>query len=651
MAKTRFYKILRYFFLIYITGLCFFTFYRVILLLLNLNTAKEIPLDIIFQSFIMGFRFDTSILCYLLILPYLFGNFPFIGMEKGITRKIVTGFIILMFGICFFISCSDIPYYQFFRERLTPVVLHWKDTPGFMINVVLHDKTYYPYIFLFAFSFALTIFLLTKIEKKTRFESEWKFSFPSTLSQVILTVASLGIIFLGIRGRIEKKSAIRWGLAYFSPYPFANQLGLNSVFTTVQGALDQMDLRNKPIKYFDDEFAFSELRKELGIENPIKEISPIARKISFNEPPRKYNVVIILMESFASKRIGVFGAIPSLTPNFDSLSAQGIFFRNFYSAGIHTHNGEYGTLFGLPATLSKHPMATAEAMQEFCGLPNILSANGYETFYFTTHDEHFDNAGGFFAKNGIHYIISLKDFPKDEELSYMGVADGKLFGKAEDALKNSSQPFLAVIMTGTFHGPYLIPKKLYYTSKGKDDIERALEYSDWVMGKFIRDAKNFSWFDSTVFLILGDHGIMTDPVYDVDLSYQHIPLLMYAPKIFSPKIIDDFGSQIDIPSTVMDILKISYINNTMGINLFSQHRDKISFCKDDNIGVVTKQWFLVDRKNAELSLYDYKNNSLKNFCAKKKSLCDSLRAYGQRQVQCGDWLVRNRKVNCTKHNP
>ncbi|NIS38165.1 hypothetical protein GWN91_03100, partial [Candidatus Saccharibacteria bacterium] len=47
----------------------------------------------------------------------------------------------------------------------------------------------------------------------------------------LISLFGFALIFLAIRGRISAKSPIRWGTAFFSNYAFANQLGLNPLYT------------------------------------------------------------------------------------------------------------------------------------------------------------------------------------------------------------------------------------------------------------------------------------------------------------------------------------------------------------------------------------------------------------------------------------
>src|ERR1051326_8609698 len=92
------------------------------------------------------------------------------------------------------------------------------------------------------------------------------------------------------------------------------------------------------------------------------------------------------------------------------------------------------------------------------------------------------------------------------------------------------------------------------------------------------------------------------------LSYNHIPFLVYNPKIFPEgKLFSCMGGQIDVFPTVMGLLNRSYQNNTLGINLRRDKRPYIFFNGDDKFGVVDDNWFLIRRQDNSTSLYKYRN--------------------------------------------
>mgnify|MGYP002870160395 CR=1 FL=1 len=105
-----------------------------------------------------------------------------------------------------------------------------------------------------------------------------------------------------------------------------------------------------------------------------------------------------------------------------------------------------------------------------CGLPHHLKAHGYQTFYFTTHDEQFDNVGGFLYGNGIDEVISQKDYPHKEVKSTLGIPDHLLFRHVLEKINQcgSDYPFFACIMTASDHSPYILPDDIPWQPRSKE---------------------------------------------------------------------------------------------------------------------------------------------------------------------------------------
>ena len=100
----------------------------------------------------------------------------------------------------------------------------------------------------------------------------------------------------------------------------------------------------------------------------------------------------------SAAKMGRYGSKDNLTPSLDSLALQGLCFDNIYTAGIHTYNGVFGTLFSFPALAMQHPMK-ASNMLKYNGIAATLKQYDYQTVYFTTHDGQFDNVEGFLYHN------------------------------------------------------------------------------------------------------------------------------------------------------------------------------------------------------------------------------------------------------------
>ena len=81
----------------------------------------------------------------------------------------------------------------------------------------------------------------------------------------------------------------------------------------------------------------------------------------------------------------------------------------------------------------------------------------------------------------------------------------------------------------------------------------AFRYTDFSFETFIEAAKKEKYFNNTIFVFVGDHGIRGDAgnmfpkAWSVDgLTTQHVPLLFYAPSLLAPQRIDKTCSQTDL---------------------------------------------------------------------------------------------------------
>src|SRR5204863_5483837 len=117
------------------------------------------------------------------------------------------------------------------QKRITISALQWSSNPAMMARIVFEDSNNLKFILLLLITSLLFYFLLKKIKLITidRQNVENNLIFSSA----VYIVAGL-LIFIGMRGRINFKSPIRWGTAFVSEHDFSNQLGLNPVFTFVQ---------------------------------------------------------------------------------------------------------------------------------------------------------------------------------------------------------------------------------------------------------------------------------------------------------------------------------------------------------------------------------------------------------------------------------
>ncbi|MCB9360076.1 MAG: LTA synthase family protein [Flavobacteriales bacterium] len=649
-VNKSFYSSLKYIFSIYLLGVIIFFFFRLLLFVLEIHHTNNIPSEdkfrLISQAFIMGLRFDTVICNYILFSP----TFAiFIAHQINLKTKqfsaILKYYFILLFSIAFLISGIDLSYFHQFFSRFSVAGLQWIDSPAFMFKMIFQEFSFWWVIFPIIISFFSFIKVINRITIKWNNATNFQLESSPRFSSILISILFLGLVFIGIRGRFESKSPIRVGTAYFSNYAFINQLGLNPTFTYLRSYLDAQKNKEQTINIIDDKIAIANTQKYLN-RTGIKNGSPIAKNIMPDivntNPP---NIILVLMESMSANKMTRFGNPDNLTPFLDSIANYGLSFDNIYSAGTHTFNGIYGTLFAMPALFTKHPMKGV-TIPKLNGIGSVLKQHNYSTAYFTTHDDQFDNVGGFLRGNDFETIISQQNYPSEKVANTLGVPDDYMFEFSIDELNKlykKEKPFLSVMMTASDHGPYYVPE--YFTPKQPNDIKKQIvEYADWSIRKFIGLAKKQPWFENTIFAFVADHGALMETKFDVPLSYNHVPFIIYAPHLITTsKTLTNYGGQIDVFPTLMNLVALPYTNNTLGIDLLTEKRPYIYFCHDEKLGVIDDKFLYVYRGKEKPSLYKY-NTDVTDYINDYPAIADSMKIYAISNMQTGQFLVNNGKT-------
>lgn len=628
---------IRFILKIYLLALSVFSVFRIMLFLSEFDRIdeKEVAILTIIKSFIMGVRFDIVISGYILILPTLiFLTLELIGFKSKSIKQFFFYWIYILFTIAFTVSTADIPYFNQFYDRFSVGAFEWMESYKIVISMIFQEPKYFLFIIPFILLEIVFYILLKKI-----FEQENETQKINFFLNTFVSLIFLAIVFLGIRGRIEEKSPIRIGTAYFSNNSFLNKLGLNPSFTLIRSYLDSKDKDNRVVKFMDDKLAIEMVQKNLGITKT-QYNSPIAREIQpdtlLSAQP---NVVLIIMESMSAAKMKRHGSTEELTPFLDSLSHNSIYFENIYTAGKHTFNGIFSTLFSFPALYRQHSMKTNN---QYDGISTSLLKNGYSTTYFTTHDSQFDNIEGFLRSNNFQNVISQSDYPASEVKTTLGVPDDFMFRFSIPKINELSErenPFFVTFMTTSDHSPFYVPE--YFQPKAKAIESQIVQYADWSLQQFIQLASKEAWFNNTIFVFVADHGAAIDAKYDISLNYFHTPLIIFAPEIFKGnQVHQKIGSQIDVYPTVMGLIKQKYVNNTLGIDLLNEERKFTIINDDDKVGILDTDYLCIMKNNgAKLELYKYKEQDKSNYFDQEQEKALEMADYAKSNMQVHQIMI------------
>lgn len=591
----------------------FFELWRLTLLIHQWNRAADIPSLVLLKSFLIGMRFDLVIACYIAVFLYVLSIIPGLDISRRRFMRIINlGLLIPLTAVIFFMHMIDLEFFSFFNARLNGMALTWQDTPDMMLSMVWDMYPVVRYLLLLVVVVGLFIWIMRRWQHLLLIKRK---ASPIWLNLLYLPLIGV-ILFVGARGRLADKSPIRTGVAYFSSYDFANQLALNPAFTfwrdAIYDARDKEQLE-KMMATVDCNNCEQTVRRLLGMPDSLvnRTDERIRREVRFdssNEDPP--NVIVIIMESFGNTKLGALdNRFPyDLSPCFDSLAAEGILFTDFYSAGMHTYTGVFSSLTGYPHQFTELIMKQVPGQTHFRSLAAVLKDHAYNTLFFMTHDPHFDNMQGFAMSNGVNRMYSSLDFDPDEWIGTWGVPDHILFDRAVEVLRESShERFFAIMLTTSNHGPWQVPDVPFErvpAGVDKEDELNAFKYSDWALGRFVRQIQKDSSLANTVILITADNGTPFAPKLDLDLTFLQVPLLILDTDGRLPRgaRADRLGSQLDIPATVMGLVRLDYDNYSFGHDLLDSNSTAVDFAQFSEwykVGYIEGDYYAIYRLRGE----------------------------------------------------
>lgn len=563
----------------------------------------------VIDAFFLGLRYDLRSVSILLLVILVLGSLPWLHPFSAgpRIRKFWLALISLVALAIFFFYSVDFAHYAYLQQRLNASVLNYLEDAGISMNMVWQS---YPVlrIILGLIVGVLLIRFLVKLSWK-------RIDTGKAVAAKRVRVAGFIICFLVlgffIFGRFNQYP-LRWSDAFELNSDYKASLALNpfeSFFNTLRfrhSRYDEKKVRGYvPViaRYFHIPDAQA---AELNFERKVA--VPAADTVK-----SRPNVVLVICESFSAYKSSMWGNPLNTTPFFDSLSRQGVFFDHCFTPTYGTARGVWAVITGIPdvessvTTASRNPAAVDQhtIINDFAG---------YEKYYFIGGSASWANIRGLLKNNirGLRlYEQQDYDAPK---IDVWGVSDKNLFLGANTVLARESKSFFAVIQTADNHRPYTIPgedaQAFIKVNPSVDSIKKygfeevdelnAFRYTDFCYRKFIEAAKKEKYFDNTIFIFVGDHGINGDAgnMFPAawtrqQLTSEHVPLLFYSPRL-QPRRIGKISSQIDVLPTAAGLCRIPYTNSTLGRDLMDTTLKDFAFIFDpdyDQYGVVKDGYF------------------------------------------------------------
>ena len=434
----------------------------------------------------------------------------------------------------------------------------------------------------------------------------------------ILSFAALLLCFAAARSTLDHRP-VNASTVAFSADTLVNSLPMNSLYS-VANAVYEMRHEDSGLPYGEvpADLAAEAVRTDMHLPTSTfaKGSLPTAHfQAATRASGRPRNLVIIVEESLGAEFVGALGGLP-LTPNLDALAKEGIWLENLYATGTRSARGLEAIVAGFPPTTSQSVLKLGRAQRDFFTIGAFLKAHGYVTSFIYGGEAQFDNMRRFFAGNGFDTVIDKHDYEHPAFLGSWGVADEVVFDFAHHYFSSLpiDTPFATVLFTTSNHSPWEFPDgRIDLYEQPRATVNNAVKYADYAIGRFFRQARQSSYWDNTVFLVVSDHNSRVYGSELVPIERFHIPGLFLGGGI-EPKKWTHLASQIDLLPTMLSLAGISGVHPAPGIDLtrpdidsvpgraVMQYGDNQAYRQDDKVVIL--------RKGKPATAFDYLDNHL-----------------------------------------
>lgn len=485
-----------------------------------------------------GLRFDIVAVTYLFIPFIILSVMPL----KSYHYKWRDRVLLILFhignttGLVF--NFIDVIYYNFTFKRSTADLFSLVGTGNDVSRLIPTFMKDYWYMFLVLF---VLVYITHKLYKKTgKGVIDQSTGILNWVKKGVAFILILAVGVIGARGGTQLKP-----LSIPDGGKYTEAQNIPVLFNTPFSILLSFELDAlADRKYFSDEEA-----EQL--------YSPI-QTIQGNGEFKGKNVVLIILESFASEYVGYLNEGKGFTPFLDSLLSESYVFKNNRSNGLKSIEALPALLAGIPALDNTSYILSNHSSNHLYALPHRLKELGYGTSFYHGGSNGTMGFDAFCGLAGMDSYYGLNEYPNSDQ-DYdgnWGVFDEPYLSYFADELKEKTQPFFGGVFTLSSHHPYSIPEHLKNRfPKGDLAVHETIGYTDYALQQFFKKIEKEEWFQNTLFVITADHPAQTKSPYYIRINGKFkVPLAFYSAsgglKGSSMKI----AKHADVSSTILGLL-------------------------------------------------------------------------------------------------
>ena len=602
------------------------------------STDLDFNLFYILRAFFTGFCYDFAVgTLFLLLYSIYILVFPKRWVGSRFDKIFTYVYLAIVLLIIYFSLLAEIPFWDEFGVRFNFIAV---DYLIYTYEVISNINESYPLPLIIFVLVALIVLTFVFLQKRKIFRNTFSDKRPIFKRFVLFSVLIPALILSLV---LKNKQAD------FSNNLVLNELGKNGTFSFFTAfKSNELDYETFYPK-IDDKEAYSVLKKNLLQENQAyatNKWDDISRNTK-SENEQRPNVILIAIESFSGDFLKAFGNKDNLTPNYDKLANESIFFTNLYATGTRTVRGMEALTLSVPPTPGNSIVRRPDNQNLF-SVATIFKEKNYQPYFIYGGDGYFDNMNNFFGGQGFDIVDRNRGNPlsdeiktqrfniPDNEVSFenaWGICDEDLYKqsiKYADKSSKLNKPFFQFVMTTSNHKPYTFPAGKIDLPQG--DRNGAVKYTDYALGKFLADAKTKPWFKNTVFVIVADHCASSAGKWEINIDKHHIPAIIYNLPQKAEKI-NRLTSQIDLMPTLFGYLGWNYTTSLYGkdINQTKIGEERAFIGNYRTLGMLKGNIFtqIDDRKKVKQFTVKDSDKSLKEIKSKNSQLVSETISYYQ----------------------
>jgi phosphoglycerol transferase MdoB-like AlkP superfamily enzyme len=530
----------------YLLFIILFSLGRTLFLFHHFDLINEESNSEIFSVFKNAIRLDLSAASFLFVIPFIIILLNFF-IRKNFMYHLFRWVVFIISIIIILLQIGDIILYEEWQNKLNYKAIIYLWNPKETLSYVSWNYITAAFILLLVQCSFFYYFFRKWFHKNTSIENK------SITYKIIYSLFSVGMIFLLYRGGFQS-TPINTSFCYFSKNQSLNDASTNTIWYLAQSIYEnKQSIKQKPFQFYktneakktvDEMYVYPKDSTEcfLSIKNP--------------------NIIIVVLESYCADVMKGFNGSDSCTPNLDYLVKNGVSFQNCYAPGWRSDMGLSSILSAVSCIPDKAISSQPAKYHGLSSLPKSLKDKGYFTSFLYGGPAEYGNLKSFYYWHKFDKIKDQSSIKNKYPVGKLGIHDEGIFAEAIEEVNSYKKPFCTFVYTLSSHPPFDIPMEKVFTHGGvENQYINSIYYTDKCVGTFMENCKKQSWYDSTLFVFIADHGHATPTYKQWDYQSHRIPLIFYGNVIkpqyksfSSNKII----SETDLSATLLAQLNIPY---------------------------------------------------------------------------------------------